>query len=89
MFSAAAVCALLNVRVHEQRQAVGEGKRKIKGGECCSESRWLDEVLDDEMTTCYVKLKTGEVRYEKPPRWVRTMAKMFSNGSNNNRRNFV
>ena len=46
---------------------------------------WI-EVLDEESTTCYVKLETGEVRYERPPDWVKTMAQMFNDGQVNSHR---
>ena len=54
-----------------------------EAGQSKQANGWI-ETVDDEGITCYVKLETGEVRYNKPPRWVMAMAKLFNGNHNHN-----
>ena len=70
--------------ISQKRMALLEKARTVKRMKQKKLVNGWIEVVDDDLTTCYVFLETGEVKYDKPPLWVKTMAKMFNQGQNHN-----
>ena len=62
----------------EKRETLLVKAREIS---TCDSTRMADgwiEVVDTDGRTCYVQLNTGQIRYDKPPQWVKSMMKLFN-----------